>query len=169
MARLTITIEGESEEIEAIQAVLQRLAGVTAVTGSATAEASETLRLTAQRKDWTAEEYEHFWGQLKDGARQILAEVAKRPEGYPMSDLERALGLPARVIGGRLSSIGHAMRRFESKEKPIELRTVREDGSRRIYVMKPEIARLVRRLAEEEHVLQTQRGEPVGDQATAME
>jgi len=167
VARLTITIEGESEEIEAIQAVLQRLAGVTAVTGSATVEASETLQRAA--KDWTAEEYEHFWGQLKDGARQILAEVAKRPEGYPMSDLERALGLPARVIGGRLSSIGHAMRRFESKEKPIELRTVREDGSRRIYVMKPEIARLVRRLAEEEHVLQTQRGEPVGDQATAME
>ncbi|MCS7051227.1 MAG: hypothetical protein NZL87_06400, partial [Thermomicrobium sp.] len=90
------------------------------------------------------------WSRLQDGARQILAEIAKRPEGYPMVDLERALGVPARVIGGRLSSVGHAMRRFPHKEEPVEFRTGGDEApGRRIYFMKPEIARMIRRLASE--------------------
>ena len=166
MARITITIEGESQEIEAIQAVLQRLAGVTAVPGAGGA-APEANR-TAPREAWTLEEFQHFWSQLKDGARAILTEVARRPEGYPMRDLEQALGLPARVIGGRLSSIGHAMRRFESKEEPIEFRTGRDDGPRRVYSMKPAIARLVLRLAEGERTLGAESAESVGGQAAPV-
>lgn len=143
MARIVITIEGDSQEIGAIQEVLQRLAGLAA----AEFEPGETVRGPGEREPWTFEEFRQFWSRLQDGARQILAEIAKRPEGYPMVELERALGVPARVIGGRLSSVGHAMRRFPHKEEPVEFRTGGDEApGRRIYFMKPEIARMIRRL-----------------------
>lgn len=146
MARIVITIEGDSQEIGAIQEVLQRLAGLAA----GEFEVSELPRVTGEREAWTFEEFRQFWSRLQDGARQILAEIAKRPEGYPMVELERALGVPARVIGGRLSSVGHAMRRFPHKEEPVEFRTGGDEApGRRIYFMKPEIARMIRRLASE--------------------
>jgi len=146
MARIVITIEGDSQEIGAIQEVLQRLAGL----AGAEYEAGEAVRAAGEREPWTYEEFRQFWSRLQDGARQILAEIAKRPEGYPMVELERALGVPARVIGGRLSSVGHAMRRFPHKEEPVEFRTGGDEApGRRIYFMKPEIARMIRRLAGE--------------------
>jgi len=146
MARIVITIEGDSQEIGAIQEVLQRLAGLT--TGEF--EVSEGVRPLGEREPWTFEEFRQFWSRLQDGARQILAEIAKRPEGYPMVDLERALRVPARVIGGRLSSVGHAMRRFPHKEEPVEFRTGGDDApGRRIYFMRPEVARMIRRLVSE--------------------
>ncbi len=146
MARIVITIEGDSQEIGAIQEVLQRLAGLAA----GEFEVSELPRAAGEREAWTFEEFRQFWSRLQDGARQILAEIAKRPEGYPMVELERALGVPARVIGGRLSSVGHAMRRFPHKEEPVEFRTGGDEApGRRIYFMKPEIARMIRRLASE--------------------
>lgn len=146
MARIVITIEGDSQEIGAIQEVLQRLAGLTGTE----LEVGEVPRGGGEREPWTFEEFRQFWSRLQDGARQILAEIAKRPEGYPMVELERALGVPARVIGGRLSSVGHAMRRFPHKEEPVEFRTGGDETpGRRIYFMKPEIARMIRRLASE--------------------
>ncbi|MCM8745214.1 hypothetical protein NET03_01575 [Thermomicrobium sp. CFH 73360] len=146
MARIVITIEGDSQEIGAIQEVLQRLAGLAA----GEFEVSELPRVPGEREAWTFEEFRQFWSRLQDGARQILAEIAKRPEGYPMVELERALGVPARVIGGRLSSVGHAMRRFPHKEEPVEFRTGGDEApGRRIYFMRPEIARMIRRLASE--------------------
>lgn len=146
MARIVITIEGDSQEIGAIQEVLQRLAGLAA----GELEMSEMPRVSGEREAWTFEEFRQFWSRLQDGARQILAEIAKRPEGYPMVELERVLGVPARVIGGRLSSVGHAMRRFPHKEEPVEFRTSGDEApGRRIYFMKPEIARMIRRLASE--------------------
>jgi len=150
MARIVITIEGDSQEIEAIQAVLQRLAGMTSG-GLEAEEAVEQPRASGEEESWTFEEFQQFWSRLKGGARQILAEIAKRPEGYPMTDLEQALGLPARVIGGRLSSVGHAMRRFEHKREPLEFRAGGDDGvGRRVYIMPPEIARMIRQLVAEE-------------------
>lgn len=160
MARITITIEGESDEIEAIQTVLQRIAGVTAAAHGEEA-AVEVVRPVAQRQPWTPEEFQQFWSRLKDGAREILTEIAKRPEGYPMSELEQVLGLPARVIGGRLSSVGHAMRKFQHKEWPVEFRTGGDGETRRMYFMRPDIARLIRRLGEGETA--STRGEAAGD------
>ncbi len=146
MAKIVITIEGDSQEIGAIQEVLQRLAGLAA----GELETHEALRTVGEREPWTFEEFRQFWSRLQDGARQILAEIAKRPEGYPMVELEQALGVPARVIGGRLSSVGHAMRRFPHKEDPVEFRTGGDEApGRRIYFMRPEIARMIRRLTSE--------------------
>jgi len=165
VARITITIEGESQEIEAIQSVLQRLAGATMVAGAEEAVAGEAGWPGGERQSWTFEEFQQFWSRLKEGARQILAEIAKRPEGYPMAELERALGLPARVIGGRLSSVGHAMRRFEHKEEPVEFRTGGDQEARRVYFMKPDIARMIRRLSEGERALGTESNQAVGSPA----
>ncbi len=165
MARITITIEGESQEIEAIQAVLQRLAGVAMAVGAEEAAAAEAGWPGGERQSWTFEEFQQFWSRLKEGARQILAEIAKRPEGYPMADLERALGLPARVIGGRLSSVGHAMRRFEWKERPVEFRTGGDEEMRRVYFMNPEVARMIRRLSEGEAALGSESSQAVGSPA----
>lgn len=143
MAKIVITIEGDSQEIGSIQEVLQRLAGLAA-------GESEVLRAVGERESWTFEEFRQFWSRLQEGARQILAEIAKRPEGYSMVELERALGVPARVIGGRLSSVGHAMRRFLHKEDPVEFRTGGDETpGRRIYFMKPEVARIIRQLTSQ--------------------
>lgn len=146
MAKIVITIEGDSQEIGSIQEVLQRLAGL--ATGES--EGHGVLRAVGERESWTFEEFRQFWSRLQEGARQILAEIAKRPEGYPMVELERALGVPARVIGGRLSSVGHAMRRFPHKEDPVEFRTGGDETpGRRIYFMKPEVARIIRQLTSQ--------------------
>ena len=75
MARITITIEGESQEIEAIQSVLQRLAGATMVAGAEEAVAGEAGWPGGERQSWTFEEFQQFWSRLKEGARQILAEI----------------------------------------------------------------------------------------------
>lgn len=143
MAKIVITIEGDSQEIGSIQEVLQRLAGLAA-------GESEVLHAVGERESWTFEEFRQFWSRLQEGARQILAEIAVRPEGYSMVELERALGVPARVIGGRLSSVGHAMRRFPHKEDPVEFRTGGDETpGRRIYFMKPEVARIIRQLTSQ--------------------
>lgn len=47
-----------------------------------------------------------------------MAELAKKPEGYRMSQLARALGLQEGAIRGQLSSVGFALRRMDRKPSP---------------------------------------------------
>jgi hypothetical protein len=64
---------------------------------------------------WTNEELAALWRDVTDGARKILTELAKRPEGYSNIELQQTLGMPGNAIGGTLSSVGVAARKFGPK------------------------------------------------------
>ncbi len=148
MARVTITVvvEGDVTEVDQIREALRRLpseiAAVPVTNGAAAAVERE------RPSEWTREELERFWSGLRPGAREVLAEVAKRPDRYPMDELERTLGVPARTIGGRLSSVGFGMRRFRGKPEPIHFHHG-APGTRGYYTMDPRIAEMLREIVAE--------------------
>lgn len=134
MARITITIEGDAKELEG---ALQRLL-------VANEDSPEAPPRAAAAAGWAPEELAVYWGAIRDDARDIVAELAKRPEGYAFDDLQAILGLGAQNIGGRLSSVGHALRKFPGKPGLLE-----RDYRQREYRMAPDVAAEIRRLASE--------------------
>jgi phosphoribosylaminoimidazole-succinocarboxamide synthase len=108
MPRVTITVEGEPEEA---RVALMKLLGI---------EPDPNSGIHHGEAGWTEEEMARFWGLLRPGARRILTEVAKWPDGYGLENLKRVLELTGQEIGGQKSSIGHAMRQFEGKPYPIQ-------------------------------------------------
>jgi len=119
MEHITITIEGTSEEvIRALQAVA---AGVSRQGAGVS---------------WLVNEIREFFGHLQPEAQRILREIATRPQGYNRDDLMSELSISARGLAGRLSSVGHTLRRFyPMKPRPIEL-----DYETWNYTMLPEFA-----------------------------
>lgn len=148
MARVTVTIEGEADEVR--DALVRLLgsddAGATAANGATLGDGVAPPPVVPI--PWTQDDMALFWSFLTSPARQVLAEVAQRPGGYAFQDLERALGLDMRRIGGSLSSVGHAMRRLYrtgngySRDWPL-----RGDKNKRVYLMEPEVAGWVQELA----------------------
>jgi len=143
MARITITIEGDEQELAG---ALQRLLVVgqdgAAGQGGNGAPAAAAAAAPAPAAGWSPEELAAYLSMVKEDARRIVTEVAKRPEGYPFDDLQEVLGMGAQNIGGRLSSVGHALRRFPGKPGLIE-----RDYRQRAYRMDPEVAKTIRELA----------------------
>jgi len=119
MERITITIEGTSEEvIRALQSVAGGVKG----------------QVVAVR--WLPDEIKDFFDCLQPEAQRILKEIATKPEGYNRDELLNTLGISGRGLAGRLSSIGHNLRRFyPMKPNPIEL-----DYETWKYTMLPEFA-----------------------------
>ena len=105
MERITITIEGSSEEvIRALQAV---------AAGVGRRETSVT---------WLPNEIRDFFSNLQPEAQRILREIATRPAGYNRDDLVSELGISGRGLAGRLSSVGNTLRNFyPMKPRPINL------------------------------------------------
>lgn len=155
MARVTVTVEGEVEEVQdALRRLLSgELAGEVVTNSKSTSEQAipgdEDLT-TAQASEhaWSHDELARFWVQLTDPARRVLAEVAKRPAGYTFEDLAQALNTDMRRIGGNLSSVGHTMRRLYrvgdtySKPWPID-----GDKYKGVYRMDTKVAESIRNLA----------------------
>ena len=67
---------------------------------------------------WTEEEAERLLSEIKSNARGIIAELAKKPEGYRRSDLIQVMGSKEQAIRGQLSSVGAALKRM-GKPSPI--------------------------------------------------
>jgi hypothetical protein len=126
MARVTLTIETNHEELST---VLQDLLAMTSSDGTTAASGTDV---------WNEEEIASFLDLLTTDAREILAEIATRPEGYPWAALQERFGLDGLEIGGRMSSTGHALRKFPGK-KPLHVR----DYQRREYRMDPAYAQMV--------------------------
>lgn len=143
MTRVTVTIEGEAEEI---REALARLLGSD---GGDTTPAPE-VEVAPEPQPWEREDLSRLWSSLTDPARRVLAEVATRPQGYPLQELEEALGLNMRRIGGNLSSVGHAMRRYfrqgghYTREWPLQ-----GDRNKRRYLMEDDVAGWIREFAAE--------------------
>lgn len=165
MAKVTITIEGEPEEV---RRTLRRLAGRGCHHhhgggrcghhhhhhhGGAE-EGGEPIQWQGHHRrrrgrgpdhpgwlPWTAEELAQVWNEVTAGARRVLAEIAKRPDGYPAAELQQALGMDGKAIGGTLSSVGVVSRRYGER---MPLYVFHWD----LYRMRPRIAEAVRRLAD---------------------
>jgi hypothetical protein len=158
MARITmISIEGGTEEIrEALQRFLELTTGDhTKQTEQSKEAVSEYAqgRHPAEQTQWTGEELARLWrNELAEGTRAVLAEIATRPEGYPVAEVAQNMGLPPRHVGGRLSSMGFALKRaFPGKSDPI----IRDRRTAK-YKMEPEVATIFRELAQAD-------GKPAGD------
>jgi len=130
MARVTLTIESDHEELPV---VLQQLLNM---------EASGVTPSVQGTEEWSVEEVATFLDMIKPDAREILVEIAKRPDGYPWAEMQEHVGLSGLAIAGRMSSIGHAMNRFPAKQ-PLHER----DYQRRVYRMDPKYAEIILRYA----------------------
>ncbi len=156
MAKVTITIEGEHQEI---RRALRRLLGPIdgggkgehggSCGGKGEGRRGRWERRKAEmmamegRTPWTEEEVKQLWGEVTAGARLVLAEIAKRPEGYPNSELQTALGMPGNAVGGTLSSVGVVSRRFGAKPPVYWFKW-------ETYRMPPRVAQMVGKLAAEQ-------------------
>ncbi len=105
MERVTITIEGTSEEVIR---VLQAVAG--------------GVKKQGIPVSWLPDEIEGFFNRLRPEAQHILREIATKPQGYDRDELISKLGISGRGLAGRLSSVGHTLRGFyPMKPRPIDL------------------------------------------------
>ena len=105
MERVTITIEGTAEDV--VRA-LQAVAG--------------GVKRQGATVSWLPDEIEEFFNYLRPDAQRILREIATKPRGYNRDELLSRLDISGRGLAGRLSSIGHNLRRFyPMKPNPIEL------------------------------------------------
>lgn len=152
MAKITITVEGEPEELR------QTLLGLL---GSSTQEWTPekdarppgltleplpvTRDTTEERLQWTPELFREFWSGLHQNARQILAEIAHDPEGVDIAGLRKKLGIEPKALAGRLSPVGRAMDRIKKRHKKElpETYPYEADFSAGLYRMDPNIAQMV--------------------------
>ncbi len=114
MARVTITVEGEPCEV---RRTLRKLLGPNRGPGMGPGRWQQGRGPgggpgRGDRTPWMPEELTQVWNEITVGARAVLAEIAKRPTGYPNAELQKALGMAGTAIGGTLSSVGVVSRRF---------------------------------------------------------
>lgn len=160
MAKVTITVEGEHHEIRrALRRILGPLAeggdkggrggrcgggdGGEGRRGRWRERKAEMMSAMEGRTPWTEEEIKQLWGEVTAGARLVLGEIAKRPEGYPNAELQAALGMPGNAIGGTLSSVGTVWRKFG--EKPPVYWVKFEN-----YRMPPRVAQMINKLSADQ-------------------
>ncbi len=143
MAKVTITVEGEAEEI---RRTLESLLGALNEEQNGHVEEQDALHETTVDTRWTPEEVAALWGELAPQARPIVAEIAKKPEGIYFDAVRKSLGLEGLTVAGRLSSLGFALKRLKlNKPEPIV-----RDWRAKQYRMAPEVAEVIRQLAENE-------------------
>lgn len=147
--RISITVEGAAEEIP--DALRTLLLGLRRWGSLEEADAQPPSPAATQSVDWAPEKLTCLWGGIAEGAREALAEIASRPNGYPKEDLYETLSLDGRTVGGRLSSVGAAMARLGFWNKMT--RTGMEwpwsfDGVQ--YQMKPKVAEMILQLRAQE-------------------
>ncbi|CAN5715267.1 hypothetical protein BH23PLA1_BH23PLA1_17800 [soil metagenome] len=144
MARVTITIEGDAGEI---RRTMRKLLGSRGAVppgmgprGQGRGRRHEGA--VGERTPWTPEELTQVWNEITVGARTVLAEIARRPTGYPNTELQQALGMPGTAIGGTLSSVGVVSRRFGAKPPIYKFRWDE-------YRMPPPVAEIIHLLSQE--------------------
>jgi hypothetical protein len=89
----------------------------------------------------TVEEFRELWSHLAEGSRTVLAEVATRPQGYPVAELRTQLDVNGPQLGGMLSSLGVAITHLPGMQDPLE-----RDWIAGEYRLSPEIAAVIREM-----------------------
>ena len=137
-----VVIEGTREELQDTLNMLLERAATQGESVEQVADETVVSDTPQQTVPVTAEEFRHVWPQLSAGSRTVLAEVATRPQGYPVADLLAHLGVDGPHLGGMLSSLGFAMKRLPGKQDPLV-----RDWVAGQYRLPPDIAAVIRELA----------------------
>ena len=98
----------------------------------------------AAPQPWTEKEFRKLWRDVTEEARNVMREIAKKPEGYPSDALLAKLDITGAELGRCMSSIGHHIERIDSYRK-FERPVVRDWGSD-TYMMPEDVVELIRRL-----------------------
>ena len=168
MANVTITIEGDVEEVVAtLRGMAGRISDPTAVGGSAAARetAGEEAAVTtlpeteadevappeaagASGTTWNASYVTTFWRNLSDTARQAMLRVSRSPNHtQKRAQLMHTLRLTQRELSGSLSSQGHSLNRLRRRRGNVDLpRPLIYDRTEDAYVLDTDFANALREL-----------------------
>jgi hypothetical protein len=149
MIRVTATsfvIEGDASELDQFEGLKELVSRFSPTNGTASREIDDQDgEVREPSSSWSHDELAEMWKLLRPEAKQILAELAKKPGGYPFGELQRVTGKRGVEIGGNLSSVGFAIRRFPGKNHPLT-----KNYSMHEWSMQPEVAEVIRELSENE-------------------
>src|SRR5216683_1358574 len=109
MAKITVTIETSDNEDP--REALGRFLGITGQ--------PMPPDKASGKGEWTLEDFSSFWSDLSTDARKILVVIAKHPDGCSAQQIEKDLGWSGLQIAGRLSSLGHQLRKRPGLPYPI--------------------------------------------------
>jgi hypothetical protein len=147
---MAIKIEITGDTWEEIQYEACKVAGLSRIdTGiidnDIITDYGEDLGKNLQGSGWSYRELVRLWSEINANAHELLVEIATRPapEGYPWWEVSPSLGIQKGMLGGRMSSIGFALKRaFPGKSNPVNC-----DYSGYRYMMHPGIAAVFHELA----------------------
>lgn len=155
MAKVTVTIEGDIDEVVA---TLHGMAGRFSP-GARSTESAETISASDDDPDgeggdqsdkatndpdeqqpkpvWTASYVHTFWRNLSDTARQAMIRVSRSPNHtQKRAQLMHTLQLSQRELSGSLSSQGHSLNRLKRRRGDINLpRPLTYDKTNDAYVL----------------------------------
>ena len=169
MANVTITIEGDVEEVVA---TLRGMAGraddptpaepptaTTETAGEAPAVATmpevgteegepSVTAVEVSRDAWNASYVTTFWRNLSDTARQAMLRVSRSPNHtQKRAQLMHTLRLTQRELSGSLSSQGHSLNRLKRRRGNVDLpRPLTYDRNEDAYVLDSNFANALREL-----------------------
>lgn len=169
MANVTITIEGDVEEVVA---TLRGMAGraleptpaaptaaegetageatAVAMTPEAGTEEGEPSETAAESSaiTWNASYVTTFWRNLSDTARQAMLRVSRSPNHtQKRAQLMHTLRLTQRELSGSLSSQGHSLNRLKRRRGNVDLpRPLIYDRTEDAYVLDSNFANALREL-----------------------
>ena len=169
MANVTITIEGDVEEVVA---TLRGIAGgsidlievapteeavetdgeaaAVAVLPKAGTEEGDPTETTAETPGaaWNASYVTTFWRNLSDRARQAMLRVSRSPNHtQKRAQLMHTLRLSQRELSGSLSSQGHSLNRLKRRRGNVDLpRPLTYDRTEDAYILDSNFANALREL-----------------------
>lgn len=159
MVKVSLTVEGDAEEV--IVAIRRLAVGdgglvtnVPETVDDETPETSEEIASStgnsspaAPEGRWTIDHVRTFWRYLAPNAQQVYHQVANS-NGYVMSrqSLLDAMGLTERQLSGRMSSVGHSVRRIRNVHNVSLPHPMTFDQTTDDYKMLPDVADAIVRL-----------------------
>ena len=161
MVKVTLTMEGDSQEV--IAAIRKLAVGDTISLAPAVETVDDNPPETAPEAAaapapppapppvpegrWTIDHVRTFWRYLAPNAQQVYHQVA-HSSGYVMSrqSLLDAMGLTERQLSGRMSSVGHSVRRIRNAHNVSLPHPMAFDQSSDDYKMLPDVADAIVRL-----------------------
>ena len=161
MVKVSLTVEGDTDEVmDALRKLALGDSSATSAPGAApmavlpsappedAAPAQPAPEPDAPAGAWSTEHVQTFWGFLAPQARDIYRRVAGG-NGYILSReaLLDGTGLTARVLSGRLSSQGHAVRRIRRFHNVSLPHPMSFDPPTEEYRMLPDVADAILRLS----------------------
>ena len=162
MVKVALTVEGEADDV--IGAIRQLATGDTVSPAAVVAAADDTVAAAPIESEapppppppppapvpegrWTIDHVRTFWGYLAPNAQQVYHRVANS-SGYVMSrqSLLDAMGLTERQLSGRMSSVGHSVRRIRNAHNVALPHPMAFDPTSDDYKMLPDVADAIMRL-----------------------